>query len=596
MMQCNNRRRIIAIAEGTYLPCLRTISNNIDLDGQRMTNFFTLKKSFIFFLLTLSLLSVLVLTALYNLNHSTNNLKEIETRRYAATALATEYKNVIQAMMRNVMAFVSTEQPEFQEAYLHQAAILHGRAADEHGIQEPMVERFRRLGFTEAEMSKLESAHAQSIELGKTELEAISTASGQFDDGNGGIKVALPNALMAKVMIFGQQYTAAAASIAQSIDEFNTMQASRFTQAVREAGVASKMAYRIAVSTIIVLLICSALALWALYRTIKRPLDQGVKLAQRLSAGDLSASIPVKRHDELGKLLEALNGIGVGLHNTVGGVRDRAVHIAAAAHQISGANLHLSDRSDEQAANLQETAAAMEELSSTVRQNASNAEHAKELVLQAAGCATRGSATVQNAMETMNAIRQSSRKVADITGLINNIAFQTNILALNAAVEAARAGAEGKGFAVVAAEVRSLALRSAEASKEIEGLIGLSVSQMDTGARLVDMTGSAISEIVESVQQVQGIMNEIADASRQQASGIGQVTLAVSHLDTITQQNLAQVQEATKATLMQQVQADELTASLERFTLRVGNDEPILMQSHEIASRPNVRLQDLQTA
>jgi methyl-accepting chemotaxis protein len=238
----------------------------------------------------------------------------------------------------------------------------------------------------------------------------------------------------------------------------------------------------------------------------------------------------------------------------------------------------------------------MEELSSTVRQNASNAEHAKELVVQAAGCATRGSATVQNAMDTMNEIRQSSRKVADITGLINNIAFQTNILALNAAVEAARAGAGGKGFAVVAAEVRSLALRSAEASKEIEGLIGLSVSQMDTGARLVDMTGTAISEIVQSVEQVQGIMNEIADASRQQASGIEQVTLAVSHLDAITQQNLAQVQEATKATLMQQDQADELTASLERFTLRDADNEAILLRDGEVESRSSPRLHSLHTA
>ncbi|RTZ47790.1 HAMP domain-containing protein [Candidimonas sp. SYP-B2681] len=561
-----------------------------------MTNFFTLKKNFIFFLLTLSLLSILVLTALYNLNRSTNNLKEIETRRYAATALATEYKNLIQAMMRDVMAFVSTEQPEFQEAYLHRAAILHGRATDEHGIQEPMVERFRRLGFTVDEMAKLESAHAQSIELGKTEIEAISTASGQFDDGHGGVKVALPNALMAKVMIFGQQYTAAANGIASSIDEFNTMQANRFAQAIREAGVASKMGYRIAISAIILLLICSALALWALYKTIKRPLDQSVHLAQRLAAGDLSASVPVIRRDELGKLLEALNGIGVGLHKTVGNVRDRALHIAAAAHHISAANLHLSDRSDEQAANLQETAAAMGELSSTVRENAGNAEHAKQLVVNAAECATRGSATVKNAMDTMNEIRQSSRKVADITALINSIAFQTNILALNAAVEAARAGAEGKGFAVVAAEVRGLALRSAEASKEIEGLITRSVSQMDTGAKLVDMTGSAISEIVQSVQQVQGIMNKIADASRQQASGIEQVTLAVSHLDTITQQNLAQVQEATKATLMQQDQADELTASLERFTLRIVNNETVHMQVGEARSRNDAGLHDFQPA
>src|SRR5690606_27123949 len=205
--------------------------------------------------------------------------------------------------------------------------------------------------------------------------------------------------------------------------------------------------------------------------------------------------------DELGQLLNALNGIGIGLHHAISDVRERAIQIATASHQISVGNHKLSERTDEQAANLQETATAMEELSITVKQNANNAEHAKQVVSNTADYAARGCETVQNAVTALQDLRLSSHKVNDITGLIKNIAFQTNILALNAAVEAARAGTHGRGFAVVAAEVRSLALRSAEASKEIETLIKLSVSQIDQGASLVETAGGAMDEIMQSVRQ-----------------------------------------------------------------------------------------------
>lgn len=532
-----------------------------------MSNFFTLKKGFIFFLAVLTLLSLLVLTALYNLSRSTDKRQEIEGLRYAATELATEYKNITRAMTRDVMAFVATEQPEFQESYLNQAAILSGQAPNQQGIQQAMLDRFRAADFTPAEMAKLESAWSQNAELAKTQIEAISTASGQFDDGQGGVKVALPNALMAKVMIFGQQYTDASNAIVRTIDEFDTMQSERYGHEVREAAVANRMAYRVAVSSIAALLLCSSLALWALYRLIKRPLDQGVWLARELATGNLSARTSISRHDELGELLEALNGIGKGLNQAVSDVRDRATRIAAASHHISEGNQNLSHRTDEQAANLQQTAAAMEELNATVKLNADHAEHAQKLGAQAAMCAARGSQTMQNAVDTMQQAHLGSRKMADIVKLINTIAFQTNILALNAAVEAARAGPQGKGFAVVAAEVRSLALRSADASKEIEELIGQSAAQMDAGASLVNTAGSAMSEIVAAVRKVQGIMDEIAAASREQANGLAQITLAVGHLDTITQDNVQQVQTAAHATLAQQEQADGLAVTVARFIL-----------------------------
>lgn len=532
-----------------------------------MSNFFTLKKSFIFFLIILALLSLLAFVALHNLARSTDHLKQTEGLRYAATELATEYKGLTQAMTRDAMAFVATEQPEFHESYLRHAAVLHGQAPNEQGIRQAMIERFRLAGFTPGEMAKLESAHSQSVELAKTEAQAISTASGQFDDGKGGIKIALPNALMAKVMIFGQQYIGAAAAIALAVDEFNAMQAKRYAQEVHRASVASQAAYRIAVSALAALLMGSAVALWALYRTIKRPLDQGVRLAQQLAAGDLGARASVARQDELGKLLEGLNGIGIGLSQAISDIRGRAMQIAAASHHISSSNLKLSQRTGEQAANVQETAAVMEALSTTVKRNAGHAEHAKQLVTQTASSAAHGSLTVQNAMDTMRQASQSSGKMADIIRLINNIAFQTNILALNAAVEAARAGQHGKGFAVVAAEVRSLALRSAEASKEIEALIGESVSQMEAGAALVNSAGNAMDEIVQSVGKARNIMTDIADASHEQAAGIEQITLAVSHLDDITQENAAQVHVAANATLLQQEQADGLAHTISRFIL-----------------------------
>ncbi|MGB3289875.1 MAG: methyl-accepting chemotaxis protein [Burkholderiaceae bacterium] len=526
-----------------------------------------MKKSFIAFLAILFLLSMLMLSALRNLTDSMDRLKTTEQRRYQATELATAYKSLTQAMTRDVMAFVASEQPEFQESYQHLADVLHGRAPDAGGTRQAMLERFRGAGFTADEMAKLESAHAQILEIGLTEKEAISTASGQFDDGRGGIKVALPNALMAKVMIFGQQYAEAAAGIARNIDEFDAMQAQRFSREVAQADAASRKAYWMAVSAIAALLSCSMLALWGLYKSIKGPLDQGVHLAQRLAEGDLSAQIAIRRRDELGKLLEALNGIGLGLRHAVREVRGRSQRIAAASHDISAGNLDLSERSNEQAANLRQTAAAMEQLAATVKQNAQNTEASKKLAAQAHACAASGSRIVQDAVDTMRQVRQDSRKVADITELIRTIAFQTNILALNAAVEAARAGMHGKGFAVVAAEVRSLAARSSQASGDIEKLIARTVSQLDAGAAQVDGAGQAMGEIVASVRKVEEIMSEIADASGEQARGIEEVTHAVGHLDGITQQNLAMVREASSATMLQQQQADGLLAALSHFIL-----------------------------
>ncbi len=532
-----------------------------------MNKTLTLKKGFIFFLLVLGLLSTLVFTAIFNLTRSVEHLRQTEESRYQSTLLATEYKNLTQAMTRDVMAFVSTEQPEFLESYEAQVALLQGYAGDGAGIQPAILERFRAAGFTAEEMAVLESAYTDHLELMKVEKQAIETASGQFDDGQGGIRVALPNALMAKVLIFGQQYSTAATAIAEKIDLFDAMQAQRHTEEVIQADHDIRVGSGIVLGTILILFVGGALSLLLLYRGIKRPLDIGVALAQRLASGDLAARVDVERHDELGKLLLALNGIGEALTLTVGEVRKRAEHIAVTAHETAQSNHTLNQRSHEQARHLQQTACAMEELAATVQKNATGSALASDFVNGASDVARNGHSIARSALTTMQALRENSRTIAEITNLIDAIAFQTNILALNAAVEAARAGQHGRGFAVVAAEVGSLAHKTADAAREIATLVETSVRNMDNGAELVDKTVNAMDEIRRNVDEVRTLVTDITEASREQATGIAQVSSAVAELDEITRDTVAQVGHAARAAASQEEQAEGLTELIARFRL-----------------------------
>ena len=302
-------------------------------------------------------------------------------------------------------------------------------------------------------------------------------------------------------------------------------------------------------------------------RSITRPIQQAVQIARTVAAGDLSSRIEARTRDECGQLLQALGEMNDGLIRIVQQVRDGSETIATASRQIAAGNQDLSARTEEQASALEETAASMEQLSATIKNNYESGKHANELAESAANVAVKGGDVVGQVVHTMEAINTSSRKIADIIGLIDGIAFQTNILALNAAVEAARAGEQGRGFAVVAAEVRSLAGRSATAAKEIKQLIEESVGNVSDGCKLVEQAGSTMDEIVVHVRRVADLMGEIRTASREQSEGIDQINQAVGQMDQVTQQNAALVEEAAAATKALEHQAEGLVNTVSVFRL-----------------------------
>jgi len=284
-----------------------------------------------------------------------------------------------------------------------------------------------------------------------------------------------------------------------------------------------------------------------LARSIVKPLGEAVAIARKVARGDLGADIRTDARNEFGQLMLALREMNDSLANIVGEVRGDAETIAAASAEIGAASMDLSTRTEQQAGTLEETAASVEELSSTVKQNAENARQANALAVSASAVAAKGGAVVGDVVSTMGEIHASARKIVDIIGTIDGIAFQTNILALNAAVEAARAGEQGRGFAVVAGEVRTLAHRSAAAAKEIKALISESVEKVDSGSRLVDQAGATMRDVVDSIRRVTDIMGEISVASQEQSMGIEQIHQAVSQMDQVTQQNAAMVEEAAGA-------------------------------------------------
>ncbi|KQZ26016.1 PAS domain-containing methyl-accepting chemotaxis protein [Duganella sp. Root1480D1] len=312
-----------------------------------------------------------------------------------------------------------------------------------------------------------------------------------------------------------------------------------------------------------------ALSFWyALHAAVVRPLRLATGFARKMAGGDLTGRIDIGADNEMGQLLAALRQTNVNLHSIIGDVRSNFDEIQTATSEIASGNLDLSGRTESQASSLQQTAASMEQLTSNVQQSAASVHSANELAGQASSMAAAGGSIVSQVVQTMDDISQSSRKILDIIGMIDGIAFQTNILALNAAVEAARAGEHGKGFAVVATEVRSLAQRSATAAKEVKQLIDSSIAKVDAGARLTNNAGATMSEVIESVGRVTRVMDEIHNATQEQSRGIGQVNQAVVHIDDITQQNAALVEQAAAAASSLARQAEWVAQAIAVFKLK----------------------------
>jgi len=394
--------------------------------------------------------------------------------------------------------------------------------------------------------------------IGKT-LVGIGKKADQL--AAGGDSAAAAKLMLAEYAPNGRQYL-------EEIDHFVKMQAENVAETERMAATARTGLMWTAALGALVIVAAGLLIAWTLVRSIVTPLAQAVNVAEAVAAGDLRTQIEPEGTNETGQLLSALKRMNDGLVDIVTRVREGSDSIATGSAEIARGNADLSQRTEEQASNLQHTAASMEQLTATVKQNADTARAATQLAASASAVAAQGGTAVNEVVATMEQISASSRKISDIIGTIDGIAFQTNILALNAAVEAARAGEQGRGFAVVAGEVRVLAQRSAQAAREIKSLISDSVDKVETGSSLAGNAGRTMGEIVSHVKRVSDLIATISAASAEQSQGIEQVGDAVAQLDQVTQQNAALVEEAAAAADSLQQQASQMTQVVAVFRLK----------------------------
>ena len=501
------------------------------------------------FAVLLLVMLLISLTSILSMGHMARSTTAITEQALVKERMISDWFRNIHSGSRRTTAIAKSSDPSLASFFAQDAAESSRQSGQLQDRIEPL------LATAQEKEIWVDIKKARAGYLAGRDVVTKAKAEGRADDAE---------------RLFTQEYQPATQRYIELVQKLLDMQRSAIDQS-SEAVLSEFSASR----TLIAALVAAALALgvlaaWWLTRSITRPLVEAVGVARTVASNDLTSRITTDARDETGQLLQALGQMNDNLAQVVGRVRSGADSIATASSQIDAGNQDLSSRTEQQASSLEETAAAMEQLTSTVKQNAENARQANRLALSASEAAAQGGQAVAGVVDTMGAISESSRKIADIISVIDGIAFQTNILALNAAVEAARAGEQGRGFAVVAGEVRTLAQRSATAAKDIKDLISDSVAKVEVGTRQVAEAGKTMDGIVQGVRQVSDLVAEITAASQEQSTGIEQVHQAISQMDSVTQQNAALVEQATAATGSLKTQVSQLAAAVSVFRIHGG--------------------------
>ncbi|WP_246099590.1 methyl-accepting chemotaxis protein [Methylibium rhizosphaerae] len=503
------------------------------------------------FALCVAVMLALLVLAKLGLDHVNEDVALINEDRYPKVRWATDIKDAVNQIARSAAALVIVETDAERAA--EQKTIAESRDTIRltlEKLDKQITTEQGREHFT-----KLMEARAVYVR----ELDAMLQAVGAGD------AVRMRTQLVSKVRPAQQHYL-------QVLASFADFQEDLMRKAGEDAAATVQRSEMMMFAAALAGSLLAAAAAWFVTRSITRPINEAVQVARTVASGDLTSHIDSgDRRDEAGQLLQALASMNSSLLDVVARVRNGSDSIATGAGQIAAGNADLSQRTEEQASNLQQTAASMEQMTSTVRNNADTAQQANQLAAGAASAAGHGGKVVDQVVVTMEEISQASRKIADIIGVIDGIAFQTNILALNAAVEAARAGEQGRGFAVVAGEVRALAQRSANAAREVKSLIGHSAEKVENGTRLVSEAGRSMQDIVTQVQRVSQLINDISNATVEQSSGITQVGQAMAQLDQVTQQNAALVEESAAAAESLNQQAARLVEAVNAFKLHAAD-------------------------
>jgi methyl-accepting chemotaxis protein len=498
------------------------------------------------FFLVLVLLAAVLGLGLNSMGHINGRLEDIVTDKNAKVELANKMVDNI----RDIAAQISNLVMLTDEAGMQAEKAKMGEARAKYAEAKAGLVKLAVSDKEKALMEKVNELLIKAVPLNNKVMELV-----------------LQNKNTEAADILMKEAAPALRATLAALDDVIAYEKEQSTNAAAEARAEYGSARNLMFALGGLAILLGSMVAWLITRSITRPINEAVKVAETVAAGDLTSRIDASAKDETGRLLQALKDMNESLVKIVGEVRSGTETIASASGQIASGNLDLSSRTEEQASSLEETASSMEELTSTVKQNADNARQANQLAVSASEVAGKGGMVVSQVVDTMGSIKESSKKIVDIISVIDGIAFQTNILALNAAVEAARAGEQGRGFAVVAAEVRTLAQRSAGAAKEIKSLIDDSVEKVDAGAKLVNQAGTTMDEIVDSISRVTDIMSEITAASQEQTAGIEQINQAITQMDQVTQQNASLVEEAAAASEAMQEQAKSLSRAVSVFRI-----------------------------